>query len=96
MTDALSETGRAADFVASHLGAVLALPPRPRLILLDTLGALLACNFNVAEAARSLGVRRQTVYYRLEQLRAMLGELSDPRRQLGLLLALDLSRGPQA
>ncbi|GGO25454.1 PucR family transcriptional regulator [Deinococcus humi] len=92
VTDALNETGRAADFVAAHLGAVLALPPRPRLILLDTLGALLGCNFNVAEAARSLGVRRQTVYYRLEQLRAMLGDLNDPRRQLGLLLALDLSR----
>jgi hypothetical protein len=96
VADALHETGRAADFVAAHLGAVLALPPRPRLILLDTLGALLACNFNVAEAARSLGVRRQTVYYRLEQLRAMLGDLNDPRRQLGLLLALDLSRGSQA
>lgn len=92
VTDALTETGRAAAFVASHLGAVLALPPRPRLTLLGTLGALLACNFNVAEAARSLGVRRQTVYYRLEQLRAMLGELDDPKRQLGLLLALELSR----
>ncbi|MFK7600866.1 PucR family transcriptional regulator [Deinococcus sp. SM5_A1] len=93
LTDALNETGRAADFVASHLGAVLALPLRPRLTLLDTLSALLACNFNVAESARSLGVRRQTVYYRLEQLRAMLGDLDDPRRQLGLLLALELSRG---
>ncbi|GGL80011.1 hypothetical protein GCM10010840_17380 [Deinococcus aerolatus] len=93
VTDALTETGRAAGFVASQLGAVLALPPRPRLTLLGTLEALLACNFNVAEAARSLGVRRQTVYYRLEQLRAMLGELDDPRRQLGLLLALELSKG---
>ncbi|QLG13187.1 PucR family transcriptional regulator (plasmid) [Deinococcus sp. D7000] len=92
VTDALNETGRAAAFVASHLGAVLALPPRPRLTLLGTLEALLACNFNVAEAARNLGVRRQTVYYRLEQLRAMLGELDDPKRQLGLLLALELSR----
>ncbi|CAM3459958.1 PucR family transcriptional regulator [Deinococcus saxicola] len=95
VTDALNETGRAADFVASHLGAVLSLPPRPRLTLLDTLAALLACNFNVAESARSLGVRRQTVYYRLEQLRAMLGDLDDPKRQLGLLLALELSRGPE-
>lgn len=93
LTDALTETGRAEGFVASHLGAVLALPPRPRLTLLETLSALLACNFNVTEAARSLGVRRQTVYYRLEQLRAMLGDLDDPKRQLGLLLALELSRG---
>ncbi|MDV6375488.1 PucR family transcriptional regulator [Deinococcus arenicola] len=90
LTDALNETGRAANFVASHLAAVLALPPHPRLTLLDTLTALLACNFNVAESARTLGVRRQTVYYRLEQLRAMLGDLDDPKRQLGLLLALEL------
>ena len=39
-----------------------------------------------------LGVRRQTVYYRLEQLRAMLPDLDEPRRQLGLHLALELTR----
>ncbi|WP_425145596.1 PucR family transcriptional regulator [Deinococcus sp.] len=88
---ALSETGRSAGFVGAQLGVLLALPPRPRATLLATLGTLLDSNFNVAQAARSLGVRRQTVYYRLEQLRAMLGDLQDPKRQLGLHLALELA-----
>ena len=90
---ALIETGRAAGFVEAHLGPLLNLPPRPRATLTGTLEALLGSNFNVAEAARRLCVRRQTIYYRLEQLRAMLGDLSDPRRQLGLLLALELAQG---
>jgi purine catabolism regulator len=93
LLQALHETGRSGDFVTAQLGALLALPARPRLTLLGTLGTLLECNFNVAGAARRLGVRRQTVYYRLEQLRAMLGDLNDPRRQLGLLLALELVGG---
>ena len=93
LLDALHETGRAASFVEAQLGPLLNLPPRPRATLTGTLEALLGSNFNVAESARSLGVRRQTIYYRLEQLRAMLGDLSDPRRQLGLLLALELWRG---
>ncbi|ULH14661.1 helix-turn-helix domain-containing protein [Deinococcus sp. KNUC1210] len=94
LLDALSETGRSTGFMQAHLGAVLALPPRPRATLLGTLGTLLGSNFNVAESARRLGVRRQTVYYRLEQLRAMLGDLDDPRRQLGLQLALEIANAP--
>ena len=90
---ALHETGRAQGFMDAQLGPLLGLPPRPRATLTGTLQALLDSNFNVAEAARSLGVRCQTIYYRLEQLRAMLGDLSDPRRQLGLMLALELWRG---
>ncbi|WP_291426103.1 PucR family transcriptional regulator [Deinococcus sp.] len=90
---ALSETGRSTDFIASHLGPLLALPLRPRATLLLTLDALLAVNFNITEAARRLGVRRQTMYYRIEQLRAMLGDLEDARRQLGLRLSLELLRG---
>ncbi|QBY10362.1 PucR family transcriptional regulator [Deinococcus metallilatus] len=89
---ALAETGRGADFVTAHLGPLLSLPLRPRATLLSTLDTLLTVNFNVAEAARRLGVRRQTVYYRMEQLRVMLGELEDARRQLGLRLALELLR----
>ncbi len=90
LLDALAETGRSQDFLQSQLGPLLSLPPRPRAALLGTLDALLQSNFNVAASARRLGVRRQTVYYRLEQLRAMLGTLDDPRRQLGLHLALEL------
>ncbi|GAA3999211.1 hypothetical protein GCM10022631_07550 [Deinococcus rubellus] len=88
LLDALSETGRSLPFMEAQLGPLLKLPPRPRTTLTQTLGSLLDHNFNVAQAARHLGVRRQSVYYRLEQLRAMLGDLEDPRRQVGLHLAL--------
>lgn len=87
---ALRETGRAEAFRMAQLGPLLALPPRPQATLLGTLDALLARHFQMAEVARHLGVRRQTVYYRLEQLRGMLGDLDDPARRLSLGLALAL------
>lgn len=89
---ALQETGRADAFVRRQLGPLLRLPSRPRAALLSTLDALLATHWSVAEVARKLGVRRQTVYYRLEQIRGMLGDLGDPRRHVGLALALELCR----
>lgn len=92
LLDALAETGRSLDFLQAHLGPLLRLPTRPRTVLMGTLDALLQTNFRMAESARRLGVRRQTMYYRIEQLRAMLGDLDDPKRQLGLHLALELSR----
>ncbi|WP_407541346.1 PucR family transcriptional regulator [Deinococcus radiomollis] len=96
LLDALAETGRSLDFLQAQLGPLLSLPTRPRTVLMGTLDALLQTNFNMAESARRLGVRRQTMYYRIEQLRAMLGDLNDPRRQLGLHLALELSRSEAA
>lgn len=88
--EALVETGRSTAFLHNQLGPVLALPERPRRTLLSTLEALLAAQFNIAEAARKLGVRRQSVYYRLEQLTGMLGDLDLPERRLGLWVALEL------
>ncbi|WP_424951301.1 PucR family transcriptional regulator ligand-binding domain-containing protein [Deinococcus sp.] len=90
LLDALTETGRSFDFMQAQLGPLLGLPIRPRTVLMGTLDALLQTNFNMARAARLLGVRRQTMYYRLEQLHAMLGNLDDPGRQLGLHLARGL------
>lgn len=87
---ALQETRRADAFVQAHLGPLLGLPARARHTLLTTLEALLGANFNVAQAARHLGVRRQTMYYRMEQLSAMLGDVQDAKKQLGLRLALEL------
>jgi purine catabolism regulator len=89
---ALRETGRAGVFRDTQLGPLLALPERARGTLLGTLDALLSGQFNIAQVARALGVRRQTIYYRLEQLRALLGDLDDPRRRVALQLALDLTR----
>lgn len=96
LLDALAETGRSLDFLQAQLGPLLSLPTRPRTVLMGTLDALLQTNFNMAESARRLGVRRQTMYYRIEQLRAMLGDLTEPKRQLGLHLALELSRSEAA
>jgi purine catabolism regulator len=47
-------------------------------------------HFNIAETARRLGVRRQSVYYRLEQLTGMLGDLEAPYRRTSLVVALEL------
>lgn len=90
LLEALVETGRDKRFLQRQLGTVLSLPSRPRSTLLATLETLLACQFNIAETARKLGVRRQSVYYRLEQLKGMLGDLDDPERRLGLWVALEL------
>ncbi|NYF80080.1 PucR family transcriptional regulator [Granulicella arctica] len=90
--NALIETSRDKDFLHRELGPLLALPARPRTTMLTTLEALLDAHFNIAEAARKLGVRRQSIYYRLEQLTGLLGSLDDPSRKLGFLVALALLR----
>jgi purine catabolism regulator len=94
LLDALIETGRASRFVDEVLGPVLALPGRPRGTLLATLEAWMDCQFNVAATARRLGVRRQSLYYRLEQLTGLLGDLDVPRRKTGLVIALQLLKRP--
>ena len=96
LVGSLIETGRSATFLEGQLGTLLALPGRPRGTLLATLEALLDSQFNIAETARCLGVRRQSVYYRLEQLKGMLGDLEAPDRRAGLLVALELlKRSPR-
>lgn len=90
LLEALVETGRDRSFLQRQLGTVLSLPSRPRSTLLATLEALMASQFNIAETARKLGVRRQSIYYRLEQLKGMLGDLDSPERRLGLWVALEL------
>jgi hypothetical protein len=94
LLDALIETGRAGGLVEEVLGPVLALPGRPRGTLLATLEAWMDCQFNVAATARRLGVRRQSLYYRLEQLTGLLGDLDVPRRKTGLVIALQLLKRP--
>lgn len=90
LLEALVETGRDRSFLQRQLGTILSLPNRPRSTLLATLEALLTSQFNIAETARKLGVRRQSIYYRLEQLKGMLGDLDSPERRLGLWVALEL------
>jgi hypothetical protein len=90
LLDSLIETGRSARFVERQLGPILALPTRPRGTLLATLEVLFTSRFNIAETARKLEVRRQSIYYRLEQLNGMLGDLDAPHRRTGLIVALEL------
>lgn len=90
--NSLVETGRDKHFLYRELGPLLALPPRPRTTLLATLEALLDSQFNIAATARKLGVRRQSVYYRLDQLTGLLGSLEDPSRKLGFFVAFALLR----
>jgi len=79
------------------LGPILALPGRPRGTLLATLEALLVNHFNIAETARKLGVRRQSVYYRLEQLEGMLGDLDATYRRTSLVVGVELlKRSPSS
>jgi purine catabolism regulator len=90
--NSLIETGRDKHFLQRELGPLLALPPRPRTTLLVTLEGLLESQFNIAATARTLGVRRQSVYYRLDQLTGLLGSLDDPSRKLGFIVAFALLR----
>ena len=92
ITHALIETRRDRAFVRSELGPLLALPDRPRNVLLTTLEVLLDVHFNITAASRVLGIRRQTIYYRLDQLTGLLGSLDDPSRKLGFLVAFALLR----
>lgn len=96
LLNSLLETGRDQAFLDRQLGPILALPMRPRTTLLATLEALLDVHFNIAEAARKLGVRRQSIYYRLEQLTGLLGSLDDPSTKLSLLVAFALLRRNEA
>ena len=90
--DALIETGRDKHFLARQLGPLLLLPSRPKATLVATLEALLETSFNIAQAARRLGVRRQSIYYRLDQLHGLLGPLDNQERYVGLAIALALLR----
>jgi len=90
LLDNLIEVGLAQRFWERQLGALLRLPSHPKGTLLATLEALLVAQFNIAKAARRLGVRRQSIYYRLEQLRGMLGELESPEKRFAIWLALEL------
>jgi purine catabolism regulator len=93
--NSLMVTGYDRALIESELGPLLSLPPRPRTTLLVTLETLLDAEFNMAETARKLGVRRQSIYYRLDQLTGLLGSLADPSRKLGFLVAFSLLRRSQ-
>ncbi len=74
--------------VEQEIGPLLSYDRRHMGHLLETLDVLLKVPHK-DEAARRLGIRRQTLYYRIERIASLLGEdFLQPERRLGLTLAL--------
>ena len=74
--------------VEQEIGPLLSYDRRHMGHLLETLDVLLKVPHK-DEAARRLGIRRQTLYYRIERIAFLLGEdFLQPERRLGLTLAL--------
>lgn len=77
-------------FVDEHLGPLLEHDARRRTSLVPTLDAYLSSGLAKTRTAAALGVRRQTLYGRLDRITALLGStaLADPGRRTALQLAL--------
>ena len=70
-----------------QVGALIAHDSRHRTELLRTLDTYLTLGTSKAAAAAALGIRRQSLYDRLERIQRLLGvELDDADQQLGLRL----------
>lgn len=83
------EPGLASDLVERHLSDLLALPEGRREPLVETLWAWLRHPGHVTAVARELHVHAQTVRYRRDRLRELLGDVfEEPDRRAELALAL--------
>ena len=72
-----------------QVGALIAHDSRHRTELLRTLDTYLTLGTSKAAAASALGIRRQSLYDRLERIQRLLGvELDDADQQLGLRLGV--------
>jgi purine catabolism regulator len=94
--NSLVDTGRDRSVLKRVLGPLLTLSPRPQTTLLTTLEVLLNTQFNITATARELGLRRQTIYYRINQLTGLLGSLDDSSKALGFMVALNILRSGAA
>jgi DNA-binding PucR family transcriptional regulator len=85
---ALRDSGQLAPFVKRTLAPLLA-ESRANNDLLTTLDAFFACNGNLSEAARRLHLHRNSLIYRLNHARDLLGrDLDDPQLRLALQIAI--------
>jgi len=86
-----------ATFYDDHLGKLVEYDRRHNAELQATLEAFFAANSNHVRAARQLHLHRNTLLYRLERIRAILGvDLDDPETRLTLQLALKLKHVARA
>ncbi len=85
---ALRDGGQLAPFVEATLAPLLA-DIRLGDALVDTLDAFFACNGNVSQAKDRLHLHRNSLIYRLNRARELLGrDLDDPELRLSLQLAI--------
>ena len=85
---ALRTSGELGPFVQRTLAPLLA-DARNGDALIETLDAFFASNGNLSEAARRLGLHRNSLLYRLSRARELLGhDLDDPELRLSLQLAI--------
>ena len=74
--------------VADEVGPLLEHDRRVGTRLVETLRVYLAHGSNKVSAAAALHVRRQTMYQRLARISQLIGDVQEPRRHTGLVLAL--------
>jgi hypothetical protein len=92
-----TDVALAGDLAARALAPLDDLPSGQRDRLVETLAAWLDAHGEARPAAERLHVHVQTVRYRMDQLRDLLGDaLDDPARRLELELALRFRAGAQA
>lgn len=85
---ALRDSGDLAPFVERTLAPLLA-EKRLGTELVETLEVFFACNGNLSSAATRLNLHRNSLLYRLNRARALLGhDLDDPELRLALQLAI--------
>ena len=83
------DDGEMADFVEVQLGKMILHDEQHGLGLIETLDAYLQADLSPTRTAAALHVHVNTVYYRLQRLRELLGEhFTQPRRALDLRVAL--------
>jgi sugar diacid utilization regulator len=83
------DEGEMAGFVEAQLGNLILHDEEHGLGLVQTLDAYLRADLSPTRTAAALHVHVNTVYYRLRQLRELLGErFTEPRRALDLRVAL--------
>jgi purine catabolism regulator len=80
-------------FVEEQIGAIAKADSAKNSQLSHTLEVLAACGGSKAEAAKRLHVRRQSLYYRLDQISKLLDvDMDDPKQLITLTVALTVSR----
>lgn len=80
-------------FVHATLGALLQYDTTHQAMLTPTLEAWIQCNGNLAQTAQRLGIHRNTLSYRLQQIHALSRlDLEDAQHRLSAAMALMIQR----